>query len=709
MTQDPRTGLGSQPIAEALFRPRGVALVGASSDPSKNTARPLRFMRRLGFEGAVYPINPNRPEVMGTPAYPSVAAAPGPVDQAFVMVPARAVPGALEDCAAAGVRVVTVYTDGFAELGDEGRERQSQLVSRASELGLRLIGPNSIGLINLHSGLALTVSATLEAGNYPCGPVSVISQSGTMLGALLSRGSERGVGFSKLVSIGNESDLAVGELVHALVDDSQTEVICLFLETLRSHETLAAAARRAYAAGKPVIAYLLGRSEAGQALAVSHSGALAGSARAAEAFLEANGIIQVEMLESLFEITPLIRGRRPSPGRRVAVITTTGGGAATVADRLGTLGVELVSAPQPVVDFMAGNGVDVSRSPIIDLTMAGARPGVYGEALGYLLADERCDAVVTVVGSSAQHHPEIAVAPIVELGRTAKPVAAFMVPNATRSLEMLAQAGVAAFRTPESCADALNAYLNWKPPVEKPAPVSELVGVEQFVSQRSGTLNEAEGLALFELLGLPVVSFSVVPLRESTSDITEDAHSFPVVAKLLSADLPHKSNVGAVTLNITNEASLREAVETMTARVATEAPTARLDGVLVQTMVSGVGEAIVGFRRDPGAGPIITVGLGGIMTEILADVAVATAPVDKVGAQAMLASIRGFDLLRGARGQPRGDLDALAEVVARVSQLAVLEHILEAEINPVLVGTEGEGVTAVDALVVLFGEDQGRV
>ncbi|HEY9271988.1 CoA-binding protein, partial [Achromobacter sp.] len=322
-------------FAEALLSPRSIALVGASGDARKNTARPLRFMRKHGYAGAVYPINAGRAEILGEKAYPSLAGLPGPVDHVFVMIPGSEVAAVLEPCAQAGARVVTVYSDGFGETGAEGQARQAALVAQARALGLRLLGPNSIGSANLHTGGILSVNAAFEADTLLAGDLSMVSQSGSMMGSLLSRAAARGFGFAKSVSVGNESDITVGEVVDALVDDPQTKAILLFLETLRDAATLGRALSRARAAGKPVIAYKLGRSEQGDALAQSHTGAMAGNDVAVDAFLKAYGVMRVRNLETLFELAPLASRysraessrRAPDQPARVAVITTTGGGA----------------------------------------------------------------------------------------------------------------------------------------------------------------------------------------------------------------------------------------------------------------------------------------------------------------------------------------------------------------------------------------------
>ncbi|MGP1614344.1 MAG: CoA-binding protein, partial [Pollutimonas bauzanensis] len=288
----------SPSFALALLSPRSIALVGVSGDASKNTARPLLFMRKHGFKGDVYPVNPARKEVLGEPAYPDLASLPAPVDHVFIMVPGQHVLGLLEPCAAAGAKVVTVYSDGFGESGDEGGRRQEQLVQRARELGLRILGPNSIGLADIPAGAIISVNAAFAADDLIAGDVSIVSQSGSMMGSLLSRAAARGFGFAKSVSVGNESDISVGEVVDALVDDAQTRVILLFLETIRESPVLAAALRRAHAAGKPVIAYKLGRSRQGGELSQSHTGAIAGNDAAVDAFFRAHGVIRVHMLET---------------------------------------------------------------------------------------------------------------------------------------------------------------------------------------------------------------------------------------------------------------------------------------------------------------------------------------------------------------------------------------------------------------------------
>jgi acyl-CoA synthetase (NDP forming) len=686
-------------LADKLLRPERVAIVGASADIKKNNARPQRFLQRHGYKGEVYPINPGYAELFGQPCYPSLKATPQPADHAYVMVPTGAVEGVIRECGEAGVPVATIFAGGFAEAGAEGRVRQERLVAVAREAGVRLIGPNSLGLINTNRMLTLSAAALIDRSGLPPGRTGVVSQSGSVTGALLSRGETRGVGFSTLVSIGNECDLSVGEIAGMMVDDPDTDVILLFLETLRDPDVVRDMARKARAAGKPVMAYTLGRSEVGQALAQSHTGAMAGQAKALQAFLAANGILRLNMFESLIEAPLLVRGRGPAKGRRVAITTTTGGAAALVADHLGDNGIAVMPARDDLRAALAAHRIDVQPdAPILDLTMAGTKPEIVDTVMASFMNDDRIDAMVVGVGSTSVSNPELVVAPLEKWAKHGKPMVAFLLPDAPRSLELLAKAGIPAFRTPEACADALQAYLNWRLPEEREVqPLPPSIG--QRLATARGNLNEQDALALFAELGVPVPRMTVLKCRE---DAAAAAGSYPVVAKVLSAEITHKSDVGGVIVGIRDAEALAEAVSTLLRDVPLRAGGARIDGILVQEQAKGVGEAIVGFRHDPQVGPIVAVGVGGVLAEIYADVAIRPAPVNVDTARAMIAEVKGFAPMRGFRGMPEGDLESLAHLVAAMSRLALAEpRVGEAEINPVIVRAKGEGAVAVDGVVIL--------
>lgn len=690
-------------VFDSLFSPRVIALVGASGDSAKHTSRPQRSLRKHGYAGKIVPINPRYPEVFGEKAYPSLLEVPDDVDHAFLMVSAAAVPAAIEQCIERQIPVATIYADGFAESGEAGRKAQEDLVARAREGGVRILGPNCSGIVSTAPSCTLSVNAAIEQLDVPAGPLAVISQSGSMTGGLVSRGLGRGVGFSKIVSIGNESDLTAAEITDWLVDDPASGAVLLFLETLRDAPRLAAAARRAVELGKPIIVYKLGRSEVGRSLAASHTGSMAGSDEVADAFFRANGILRVDNLETLFELPTMLAGQRPAKQHRVAVMSTTGGGAATVVDRLGTMKVDVVSPSEEVVDRLAARDLTIPRGPLTDLTHAGTRAEVYGAVLDELVASDHCDLVLAIAGSSAQFQPEISVGPLIRSARN-KPIAAFLAPHAEAGLAQLSAAGVAGFRTPESCADAIRAWSRWFAPAEPSNPRPEVVdAVKEALAAFAGRQpNEYESAAVFAALGLRTAASAVLNDGDGADVGFEGAPPYPVVAKVLSAEIPHKTEAGGVVLGITGDQQLADAVSTIRANVAQRRPDAHVDGILVQQMVSGLAEVILGFRRDPDVGPVVVLGIGGVLAELYKDISVRIAPVDIEEARGMIDEVTGLAVVRGYRGLPLGDCEALASAIVAVSQLASeqLQAVTEAEVNPLLVLPEGEGVVAVDGLVV---------
>ncbi|MCC6531260.1 MAG: acetate--CoA ligase family protein [Burkholderiales bacterium] len=685
-------------FARALLAPRRIALVGASADPSKNTARPQRYLRAHGYGGEIVPINRNAEHCLGEKAYPSLDAAPEGIEHALIMVPGAQVLGVVEQCARKKIPMASIYSDGFAETGEAGRKLQDALVATARAGGVRLTGPNCMGIINTHMPCALSINAVLDIDRLIAGRVGLVSQSGSVMGALLSRGQARGVGFSKLVSVGNECDLSVGEIVEVLVGDADTDIILLFLETIRQPEHLAHAARRAYEAGKAIVVYKLGRSEVARELAASHTGAMTGSDDSANAFFRRHGIVRVDTLEAMIEAPQLLLRAKAPKGRRIAVLTTTGGGAAMVVDNLGRLGVEVVPPTDRIIETLAARNIRIGKGALTDLTMAGTRKETYSAVLGELLRSEHCDAVLAVVGSSSQFHPQLAVEPIVEAMPAPKPLAAFLVPDAARSLELLREAGVAAFRTPESCADALAAYFAWRAPQPPTAPQA-LEAAERLLDAAPGPqLNEYAACEVFDALGVAVARTQVI-----AAPADPVALRFPVVAKILSPDILHKTEAGGVAIGLATPEALERAAADILRRVQASRPQAKLDGILVQEMKTGRAEVILGYQHDPQVGPVVVLGVGGTFAEVYRDFCVRIAPVSVAEAGEMVEQVKGLAGVRGFRGQPKGDLDALKRAVAAFSQLAHIKgrRIAEAEINPLIVGAEGQGVAAVDGLVVL--------
>ena len=674
-----------------LLSPRSVAIIGQSNDAGKTAGRPLKYLRQAGYAGAIYPVNARRSEVLGERAWPSVAALPEVPEHAYIVTPTEGAVAAVEDCARAGVAVVTVLANGFAEAGPEGLVREARLKEISAQTGIRIVGPSSLGVVNLRDKVLLTANAAFAEADLPVGRIFAASHSGSMIGALVSRGKARGIGFAGLVSVGNEVDLSIGEICAATLDDSDIDGYMLFLETLRKADALRAFALAAAARGKPVVALKLGRSAEARELAVSHTGALAGEDDVADAFLADCGIARVDTYEGLIEALPLV-ARTPirPPGARaanVAVVTTTGGGATMVIDRLGANGVRVESPSAETLARINAAGVEVASGRLVDLTTAGTRYDAMKNALDALLAAPEFDLVLAVVGSSARFHPELAVKPIIDSVGAAKPIAAFLVPEAPQALAALAAAGVPSFRTPEACADAIVAALRRRPP--KP------IVARTDRKTQGRLLDEAEAYALLDRIGIPCSP--MLALDSATTSAPALPFPYPVAVKVLSAAIAHKSDIGGVMLNVADGDSLLAAIKQIKENVTARG--GKADRVIVQPMASGLGEVLIGYRVDRDVGPLIMVAAGGLYAEIFRDRSLRLAPVSLDEAQAMIAEVRALQMLAGRRGKPAGDLAALARAIVVLSGLAGSPDVLEAEVNPLMV--RPDGVIAVDALVKL--------
>ncbi len=683
-------------LRDALFSPRSVAIVGQSDDAAKAAGRPLKFLRRIGYAGRVYPINPRRETVLGERAWPALAALPEAPDHVYIVTSTEAAVAAVEECGALGVKVATVLADGFAEAGAEGIARETRLRETCARTGIRIVGPSSLGVVDLRTRVMLTANAAFDEKDFPLGRVFAASHSGSMIGALMSRGKARGTGFAGFVSVGNEVDLSLGEICAATLDDPDIDGYMLFLETMRHADTLRRFAHSAAERGKPIIAYKLGRSATARELAVSHTGALAGEDDVADQFLKSCGIARVDTLEGLIEGLPLL-SRVPVAARggrkRVGVVTTTAGGATMVVDPLASRGVTIEPASADTLARLAAAGVEVKPARLVDLTIAGARYQTMKAALDILTTAPEFDLVLAAIGSSARSQPETTVRPIIDSAGAARPLAAFLVPDAPQALAMLSRAGVPNFRTPEACADAIAAALSRQPP--RPLPARTVA----TAASSGPILDELAAGALLDRLGIaraPSVALEVDIARAPPLPF-----AYPVAVKVLCAEIAHKTDVGGVALGVADGDALLAAIRKIAAAVAERSPGARVGRVLVQPMVSGLGEVLLGYRIDRDVGAVIMVAAGGVLTEIARDRSLRLAPIDLGTAHEMIAEVRSLIALAGYRGRPVGDLDALADAMVALSRLADDASIAEAEINPLIVREAGEGVTAVDALVKL--------
>lgn len=687
------------PPLEKLFRPASVAIVGASSDPAKLNGRPVSYLRNHGFTGDIWPVNPRYDAIGDLPCFATARDLPGAPDVGLVLVGANRAVEAVRDLAAAGTRFAIVLASGFGETGEEGRARQAALREAAGEM--RILGPNTIGIVNLTDGIMLSASGAMETADFTGGRIALVSQSGGILGSLLSRAMARGIGFSKLVATGNEADLEVADFIDDLADDPATEVIALYLETIRDVARFRRAATRAIDAGKRIVAYKVGRSESGAQAASSHTGALAGAAEVYDAFLDQTGILRAETFADLLDLPAALAGGRRMKGGRVAIVTSTGGAATILADNAGLAGFSLPKPDAGTAEKLLS--LDLPDAALdsnpVDVTLAGVKPDLMRRILRYVAESPNFDAVVTVVGSSSIGQPEIVAGPLREtLDLTPKPLLAYVSPDAPGILAHLNRSGVPAFTAPESLPRILSA-LQRDPfrdePDQRMAPRVDCSDIP------TGQLNEMDSKSLFSRFGIP--SPASVPARSpEEAAVIARRLTGKLAVKLLSERITHKTEVGGVALDVAPE-NVAACCRAMQERLVAGGQGGDVDGFLIEEMVSGGVEMILGFRRDPQLGPCILLGAGGVMTEIYRDIVLRLPPLSGAAANRMIAGLTCSRLLTGFRGQPKADIPALADAILAFADMAEClgDRLVEAEINPLFVLPAGKGVLAGDGVAIL--------
>lgn len=691
-------------VISRLMRPQRVAVIGASADIAKTAGRPVSYLLKHGFKGEIYPVNPKASEICGLTCYPDIASLPAVPDVGIVLLGAERAHHAVRELAQRGCAAAIVLASGYGEVGEDGKRRQAELRDAAGTM--RILGPNTIGLVNITDGIVLSASGALEMDHFPSGAVSVVSQSGGILGSMLSRAAARGIGLSKLISTSNEVDLELADFIEWLIDDEATKVIALYVESVRNAEKFRQAALRAAAAGKPIVAFKVGRSEAGAKAAVSHTGALAGADKMYDALFQQVGIIRAEDFDSLLDIPAALATGRTLRGNRVAILTSTGGAGTLVSDALGVSGFA-TPAPDAVTGaelraLQDGDHAALDRNPI-DVTLAGLKPDLLKGAISSLLRSETYDALVVIVGASALAMPELMSNAIKScLGSTDKPVLAYISPHAPKIGALLTQGGVPAFSAPESCSAALGAMLHaaqWKAQPQ-PAKAKNTVHLDKIPT---GALDEAHAKQLFAKFGISCANEIVVTNAEQAAQAAIKLGN-RVVLKILSSEILHKSDMGGVAVNL-NAQQIGERLETMRVSVKARAGITP-NTFLVQEMVSGGTELILGMNRDP-LGTAILLGMGGVTAELLKDTTMRLLPetggLSPETAREMAMALKTWPLLDGYRGRAPADVEALVAAIVAFSEMVAQlgERLMEAEINPLFVLERGQGVRAADGIAVL--------
>ena len=696
-------GAASRIDIERILHPRSLAVFGASDSKAKFGGRIIHHLVRHGFAGDIYPINLHRPEIVGRKAYPSIAAVPSAPDVAILAVPVNTLVQNLNEAAAAGVGCCVIISTGFAEAGDEGSTRQSELVEIAARTGMRIVGPNCMGIIEPHHHMTLCSSVVLETDKLRDGSIGLISQSGALMVSIFDRANDDGIGFRHCVSLGNQVDLEICDFIEYMAGDAQTSAVCTYIEGLLDGQRFRRAAAACRAAGKPLFVVKTGRTEAGVRSARSHTASLAGSFESFAAICREEGVVLAQDPDDMVRAAHLLSLHRGCRAGGVAVLSTSGGGAGIASDRVTEIGLELATlTPETRVRLgdillppQADNPVDLGGRKLPESTE------IAGLATEILFGDARVGYGLGVLTSM----PFFAVRSKL-IGETAlasgKPCILVLTPgaaaNASRQiLRDLGQFHVDRFEDALRVLSLIDTHLRLKE-AALPAPLRP-AGLPASVpgSPAAGALTESEAKRLLAAYGVAVA-------REAHADTADDAArraqeiGFPVVLKAVSRDIAHKSDVGAVSVGLASAEAVRKAAADMLARLATNAPGARIEGFSIQEMVRGEAEVIIGANNDPQFGPIVMVGLGGIAVEILHDVALAPAPLCMSRARAMIERLRSAPLLQGARGRPPLDIDAVADALVRLSWLAadLGPQLVDLEVNPLIVRKRGDGAVAVD-------------
>ena len=691
-------------VLRCAFRPRSVAILGASDDPSRISGRALHYMKKARYAGAIYPVNNRRDLVQDLPAFHSLADVPEAPDIALIALPAAATLAAVRDCVARGVHAAIIYASGFAEAGREGKALQDEITTIAGAGNLRLFGPNCLGMFHSGSGFIGTFSSVFDDGLIKDGPVAIASQSGAYGGHIAYMARERNLGIGYWVSTGNEADTDLSECIAWLAQQDDVSVIMAYSEGIRNGPRFIDALRIAHENHKPIVFMKVGESAVGAHAAELHTAALAGSDGAYDALFNQYGVHRARTTEEHVDIAYACSHGAYPRGRRLGVITVSGGFGIQLCDAAERQNLDVTPMPagafaklKVAVPFgNMHNPCDVTAGVLNDMSYITTtfrtmyEEGDYDSLIGSF----------TMLPASPTYGEKMKEA--IRAGTDGfldRPTALCMAAGSA-VVESYDNAGFLVYTDSERAARSISALASFREAFERRV---ELLEVDQSLARELGDrpLSEASAQKLLAGAGIPFLPSTVVSSAEEAVAIAA-RYASPVAMKIVSPDILHKTEIGGVMLGIEGEVDVREAYATLRARAAEKAPTAKIEGVLVTPMAPKGIETIIGVTRDPVFGPMVMFGLGGIFTELFRDVTFRVAPFDVTEARRMIAATKGHKLLAGFRGRPPADIDALAEVLAQVSQFAAANAraLKTIDLNPVLVLGRGKGVVALDAVLV---------
>jgi acetate---CoA ligase (ADP-forming) len=701
-------GFDARHPLDALLHPRSVAVIGASDDPLRIGGRPIAYMRSQGFTGLILPVNPGRATIQGLPAYASVDALPETPDVAIIAVAAKSSVQVVADLARRGTAAAIVFSAGFAESGPQGEATQHDLVAAARQHGMRVLGPNSLGMVNPRNGFYGSFVSSVELGMPSAGRVAIVSQSGAYGGHILAAATAAGIGLSACAMTGNESDITLGEVVQMMVNDDDTDVIALYSEGIREAEGLIAALEAARRARKPVVMMKVGRSAVGSAAAQSHTASIAGNDVVIEAVLAELGVVRARSTEQMLDIARLATRRIYPVDNALGVITVSGGAGVIICDAAEDLGLPVPAMPveaqaelKAILPYASPrNPVDVTAQFLNDFSLLRrftetmVDKGGYPSVLGFFTYTAGMPSVAPRLRDELKRvrdrHPDRLFV-----------LSVLASPEQIRGYE---DDGFCVFEDPSRAVLAIDAMGRYGRAfaAEAGQATTPLVPAPILPAR---TPSEAEAKQLLAAAGIASAPEAACAAVDAAVAAARDI-GFPVVLKILSPDILHKSEIGGVILNVSDEDGVRQGFATLLERAVKAAPTARIDGVLVAKQLSGGVECILGIHRDPVFGPMAMFGLGGIFVEVMKDVVFHRCPFGPDVAERMIRSIKGSALLLGARGRPPVDIDALARMLSQLSAFAVAAgpRLQSIDLNPVFAMPAGEGAYAVDAVIEILPE-----
>jgi len=693
-------------MLEGLFSPRGVAVVGASVNPTKLGYGVARNLVVSGYPGAIHFVNPRGGRLFDRPLYPDLQSVPDPVDLAIIMIPAPSVPEALEACGERGIRYAIVGAGGFRETGDAGAALERRCLEIARRYGLRVLGPNCIGYLDTH--LPIDTSFLPLPGPIP-GDIAFLSHSGAICEAVIDWARGQGFGLSRLVSLGNQMDLNEGDLLPATAEDPHTRVVAMYLEGVGDGRRFIEQAK-AVTRSMPVVAIKVGQSEAGRAAVASHTGALAGRDQAFDAAFRKAGVIRARHSEEMFDWARALAWCPPPRGPRVAVLTNAGGPGAIAADALDANGLKLAALSESTRESLQTLlPAAASLKNPVDM-LAGAGPREYADSLRLLLADDGVDGVIVILPPPpVTTAAEVAGAIIPVIRSREKPVVVTLMGEEliAHAARLLRGAHIPDYRFPERAASAMRVLYARSSVLlrEEGEPVAfddiDLEAAREILSRarpgKDGFLGATEALEVAQAFGIPIPPHELAQSEQEAVQAAERL-GYPVAMKVDSPDLPHKSDLGAVALNLNSPEKIREAYHALLERVSEALPAVESRGVLLQPFLAEGQEVIVGMVRDEQFGPLVMFGSGGVEVEVIGDVAFELTPLSRSEAESMLNSTWAGRRLRGYRNMPPADREAVAEVILRVGHLAdALPEVVELEVNPLrALPGPGGGALALD-------------